>query len=901
MAKALIIVESPAKTKTLKNFLGSDYLVEASMGHVRDLPEHRLGVDVKKDFAPTYQPLTDRGDVLERLANAAKRVKVVYLASDPDREGEAIAWHLAEALNLKNPLRIQFNEITKTAVQQALANPRAVDMDRVNAQQARRVLDRLIGYKLSPVLSAKIQKGLSAGRVQSVAVRLICEREREIQAFVPQEYWTLTATLSPQQPLKRFPFPARLNSRAGQKLEPKTHDDINQVLRDLGLPEARPIPPPPPVEGVKNAGPAFGVDIGQVTHPNFKIAEVKKREQKRNAAAPFITSTLQQEASRKLGFGNKRTMSVAQQLYEGIDLGEQGSVGLITYMRTDSVRVAQEAQVAAREFIAAKYGPAYVPAAPKQFKSKGDSQDGHEAVRPTHVDYEPDAIASYLKPEQLRLYRLIWQRFVASQMNPAIMDVTTADIEASIKREALSVKDKALSEEKSLNAQRSTPNAQPYIFRATGTVMKFDGFMRVYTEGRDTEETTDEEQPPLPPLSAQQMLDLLKLEPRQHFTEPPPRYTEATIVKALEERGIGRPSTYASIISVIRDRKYVDLTDKRFYPTELGFKVTDSLVKHFPGVMDIKFTADMESKLDEVAEGRADWINLLREFYDPFELSVTAAKAEMENLKPPPVETDFHCPHTDKVMLLRQGRFGEFMGCSGYPECKKILKVDAQGSPLEGPNFLCGLLDTGEKVVVDPSTLPNATEHVCPQHLGVMLARQGRFGAFLGCSSYPKCRTMLKIKPDGGLQDNQQFACTYNENAGKKGGKKTTSKTVSKTAAKTTTRARKTVPDDAADEDSDAIAAPRPKRAVVKTATKTAVKTTATAKATVTKAPAKAAAKTTATKTVAAKTVAATGKAAAKTAATKTVKAAVSKPAAVRAATKTTKAPVGAVVTLDEE
>ena len=871
MAKALIIVESPAKTKTLKNFLGSDYLVEASMGHVRDLPEHRLGVDVKKDFAPTYQPLTDRGDVLERLANAAKRVKVVYLASDPDREGEAIAWHLAEALNLKNPLRIQFNEITKTAVQQALANPRAVDMDRVNAQQARRVLDRLIGYKLSPVLSAKIQKGLSAGRVQSVAVRLICEREREIQAFVPQEYWTLTATLSPQSPLKRFPFPARLNSRAGQKLEPKTHDDINQVLRALGLPDARPVPLPLPVEGVKNPGPAFGVDITQATHPDFKIAEVKKREQKRNAAAPFITSTLQQEASRKLGFGNKRTMSVAQQLYEGVDLGEQGSVGLITYMRTDSVRVAQEAQVAAREFIAAKYGPAYVPTAPKQFKSKGDSQDGHEAVRPTHVDYEPDAIASYLKPEQLRLYRLIWQRFVASQMNPAIMDVTTADIEA---RQGTGNREQGTGE---------TPNAQPYIFRATGTVMKFDGFMRVYTEGRDTEEATDEEQPPLPPLSAQQMLDLLKLEPRQHFTEPPPRYTEATIVKALEERGIGRPSTYASIISVIRDRKYVDLTDKRFYPTELGFKVTDSLVKHFPSVMDIKFTADMETKLDEVAEGRADWINLLRDFYDPFELSVIAAKAEMENLKPPPVETEFHCPHTDKVMLLRQGRFGEFMGCSGYPECKKILKVDGEGNPLEGPNFLCGLLDTGEKVAVDPSTLPNATEHVCPQHLGVMLARQGRFGAFLGCSSYPKCRTMLKIKPDGSLQDNQEFACTYNENAGKKGGKKTTSKTVSKTAAKTTARARKTVPDAAENEDGDAIAAPRPKRA----ATKTAVTTT---KTTAAKAPAKAAAKTTAVRKTAAKT-------------TTTAKTPAVKTAAVRAPAKTAapKTLVGAAATLDEE
>ena len=687
MAKSLIIVESPAKTKTLKNFLGSDYLVEASMGHVRDLPEHRLGVDVKNDFAPTYQPLSDRGDVLERLASAAKRVKTVYLASDPDREGEAIAWHLAEALNLKNVKRIQFNEITQSAVQHALENPRAVNMDRVNAQQARRVLDRLIGYKLSPVLSAKIQKGLSAGRVQSVAVRLICEREREIQAFKPEEYWTLTATLTPVAPEKKFLFPARLHSLGGQKLEPKSEETINAILADL--------------EGA-----------------SYVVGEVKKREQKRNAAAPFITSTLQQEASRKLGFSNKRTMSVAQQLYEGVEVGEHGSVGLITYMRTDSVRVANEAQVAARQFILEKYGPAYVPANSKQFKSKGDAQDGHEAVRPTHIDFEPEAIARHLSAEQLKLYRLIWQRFVASQMNPAVMDVTTADIQARGGAKAV-----------------SSPDTQPYIFRATGTVMKFDGFMRVYTEGKDTEEVTDEEQPPLPPLAAQQPLDLVKLDPRQHFTEPPPRYTEATIVKGLEERGIGRPSTYASIISVIRDRKYVELTDKRFFPTELGFKVTDQLVKHFPVVMDIKFTADMENKLDEVAEGREDWVRLLHNFYDPFELSVTTAKAEMENLKPPPIETEFHCSETGKVMLLRQGRFGPFMGCSGYPECKKILKLDAEGNPAEGANFLCGLLDKGEKTPVDPSTLPNATEYVCPAHLGVMLTRQGRFGTFLGCSS----------------------------------------------------------------------------------------------------------------------------------------------------------------------
>jgi DNA topoisomerase-1 len=827
MAKSLIIVESPAKTKTLKNFLGSDYLVEASMGHVRDLPEHRLGVDVKNDFAPTYQPLPDRGDVLERLAKAAKGVKTVYLASDPDREGEAIAWHLAEALNLKNVKRIQFNEITQTAVQHALENPRTVNMDRVNAQQARRVLDRLIGYKLSPVLSAKIQKGLSAGRVQSVAVRLICEREREIQAFKPEEYWTLTATLTPVAPEKKFLFPARLHSRGGQKLEPKSEDDINIVLADL---------------------------VGA----HYVVGEVKKREQKRNAAAPFITSTLQQEASRKLGFSNKRTMSVAQHLYEGVEVGEHGSVGLITYMRTDSVRVAGEAQAAARQFIAEKYGPAYVPANAKQFKSKGEAQDAHEAVRPTHIDFEPEVIARHLSAEQLKLYRLIWQRFVASQMNPAIMDVTTADIQAR---------------------GGDKLNAQGYIFRATGTVTKFDGFMRVYTEGKDTEEVTDEEQPPLPPLAAQQPLDLVKLDPRQHFTEPPPRYTEATIVKALEERGIGRPSTYASIISVIRDRKYVELTDKRFLPTELGFKVTDQLVKHFPIVMDIKFTADMENKLDEVAEGREDWIRLLHNFYDPFALSVTTAKVEMENLKPPPVETEYSCPETGKMMLLRQGRFGPFMGCSGYPECKKILKLDAEDKPIEGANFLCGLLDKGEKTPVDPSTLPNATEYVCPNHLGVMLTRQGRFGTFLGCSSYPKCRTVLKTKPDGTLQDGQEFACTYNENAGKKGAKKTAGRA-------TTVRGSKAVPASNGAEDSAAV---KPRRAAAKTTTATAAKTT--------KAAAAKPVKSTTTKTAAAKTTTANATAAR----TKGTKTAAAKPAVVRATTRKTAATSTAVATLDEE
>jgi len=742
MAKSLIIVESPTKIKTYKNALGSGYEVEASMGHVRDLPEKKLGVDIENDFAPTYETTKDRADVMKRLTAAAKGATNVYFASDPDREGEAIAWHLAEALKIKNPQRIQANELTKPAILHAIANPGTIDMDRVNAQQARRVLDRLVGYKLSPILWKKIQKGLSAGRVQSVAVRIICEREREIMAFVPEEYWSLTATLTPIAPEKHFPFTAKLHSRGGDRLEPKSEETMNGILADL--------------DGAR-----------------YDVAEVKKREQRRNAAPPFITSTLQQEASRKLGFSNRRTMSVAQDLYEGIELGELGAVGLITYMRTDSVRIAAEAQAEAIKYITERYdsdpkktpGYKYAPETPKQFKTKSSAQDAHEAIRPTSVYREPDQIARFLSSDQARLYRIIWQRFVASQMMPAVMDVTTADIAAS---------------------QGHVVGA-PYLFRSTGSVVKFDGFMRVYTEGKDTEELADDEQPPLPPLAKEQPLDLLGLEPKQHFTEPPPRYTEATIVKALDEQGIGRPSTWASIIQTIRDREYVELTDKRFYPTELGFKVNDSLVKHFPSVMDLKFTADMETKLDEVAEGKSDWVSLLHEFYNPFALQLTAAATEMESLKAAPVETEFHCPDTGAVMLLRQSRYGAFLGCSDYPKCKKILKLDENGQPAEGLDFRCGLLPQEEKAPVDPTTLPGATEHVCPLGKGVMIQRIGRRGPFLGCSSYPKCHTLLNINPDGSLKEGQEFNCTYSDTPVKSTKKTTARKTTAKTG--TTKRA----------------------------------------------------------------------------------------------------------------
>ncbi|MBM3495168.1 MAG: type I DNA topoisomerase, partial [Armatimonadetes bacterium] len=524
MAKTLIIVESPAKTKTLKGFLGSGYQVAASMGHVRDLPERSFGVDIENGFSVTYRTIPSRRDQLKQLQTACGQADRVYLASDPDREGEAIAYHLATALKLKDAERIEFNEITRTAVQTALQNPRPIDARRVEAQEARRVLDRIVGYKLSPLLWRRVRRGLSAGRVQSVVLRLICEREREIQAFIPEEYWSLTATLSPQAPNKPFPFEAKLvairdestsqrkRSSAGDRLL-KTQADADAVLKEL--------------EGA-----------------TYRVASLTQKEQRRNPQAPFTTSTLQQEAARKLGFSNRRTMSAAQQLYEGVELGAQGSVGLITYMRSDSVRIAAEAQAEARDFITATYGATYLPRTAPKYKTKGPAQDAHEAIRPTSVARTPESVEVFLSSDQKRLYRLIWQRLVASQMAPAVFDVTTADVTAS----------------------RCT-------FRATGAVRKFDGFMRIYTEGKDTAEKSDEEQDPLPPLTVEQMLDLIKLEPLQHFTEPPPRYTEATLVKVLDEKGIGRPSTWASFIAIIQERGYVDLIERRFVPTELGFMV----------------------------------------------------------------------------------------------------------------------------------------------------------------------------------------------------------------------------------------------------------------------------------------------------------------------------------------
>ncbi len=619
--KPVIIVESPAKTRTLAKILGNAYTIEASMGHVRDLPKSKLGVDVENRFQPTYIPLPDRKDTLKRLQTVTQGAPAVYLATDPDREGEAIAWHIQQALNLQHAQRIEFNEITASAVQRALQSPRAIDLDRVNAQQARRVLDRLVGYQISPLLWRKLRGGrnaLSAGRVQSVAVRLIVEREREIRAFVPEEYWKITATLTPKK--EHFPFDAELRQKGNAKIDLKSEADAQAVLNDL--------------QGA-----------------TYIVESVEKRQRRRTPPPPFITSTLQQEASRKLGYSAKRTMQIAQQLYEGVELGEEGAVGLITYMRTDSVRLSNEALQMARAFIGSHYAPEYLPDKPRQYKTRSSAQDAHEAIRPTDVNRTPDAVKPYLTPEQFRLYELIWKRFVACQMAEAQLEVTSVNI-----------------------------RARDYLFRASGTVVLFDGFLCLYQEGKDTAERDEEELPPLPPLQQGELLDLLKLTPSQHFTQPPPRYTEATLVKTLEQNGIGRPSTYATILSTIQERGYVVLENRAFKPTPLGEAVNDYLVKHFPELFDVPFTARMEQELDEIEEGKADWVQVVRAFYEPMQQQVQVASNSDERVEVPVVETDRACPTCGAPMVLRTGRYGEFLACSRYPDCKTTLPAGATGA-----------------------------------------------------------------------------------------------------------------------------------------------------------------------------------------------------------------------------
>ena len=653
MKKPLIIVESPTKARTIKKFLPARYIVKASVGHVRDLPKSTLGVDVENGFTPKYLTIKGKGDVIKELKSAVKGASDVFLATDPDREGEAIAWHLAELLKLPDPKRIELHEITKDAALAALKEPHKIDMDRVNAQQARRILDRLVGYKISPLLWAKVRGGLSAGRVQSVAVRLIVDREREIGAFVPREYWSLTAQLATDRDPALI-FPADLIARRGEKYEITKKEEADAVLAAL--------------EGA-----------------SFSVGSVKKREVRRNAPAPFTTSTLQQEASRKLRLRVRRTMQIAQALYEGVDLGgSEGTQGLITYMRTDSTRISDSARDSAREFVVETYGEAFHGG--RAHKVKEGAQDAHEAIRPTSVFRTPQSVSHVLKRDELRLYTLIWERFVASQMAAAVMDQTTVDIEAG-----------------------------EYTFRATGSIVKFAGFTKVYEEGRDDPSTgsgqvKDGKKVRLPELNEKDKLDCSKLEPKQHFTEPPPRYTEATLVKALEENGIGRPSTYSTIVDTVQARGYVTQEERRFRPTDIGIAVNDLLAEHFKDIVDLKFTAGMEGDLDKVAEGHSDWVKILADFYGPFARELEEAEKKLPRLEIKDEPTDEICPNCERPMVIKTGRFGRFISCTGYPECKTTKPI---------------VKDTGAK---------------CPKDGGMVVERRSKKGrTFYGCANYPKC------------------------------------------------------------------------------------------------------------------------------------------------------------------
>ncbi|MBI5284027.1 MAG: type I DNA topoisomerase [Chloroflexi bacterium] len=665
--KSLVIVESPAKARTLSNILGKEYEVKASVGHVRDLPKSQLGVDVENDFAPRYIIPKDKKDVVKGLKEAAKKAGTVYLATDPDREGEAISWHLQQAMQLDGrPYhRVEFHEITADAVKAAFEHPRAIDMRLVDAQQGRRVLDRLVGYKVSRVLWNKIRWGLSAGRVQSVALRMVVDREREIEAFVPKEYWTIDTRLAKQSDADENAFQARLAGLPGTK------------KAEIG------------------SGEQAQAVVGDLRGAAYSVREVKKKQQLRRPSPPFTTSTLQQEASRRFGFSAKRTMAVAQQLYEGLTIPGEGQVGLITYMRTDSLNIAQVAREEARRFIGQKYGGAFVPEQPRFYKnrSKG-AQEAHEAIRPTSAFREPAVMKKSLTADQFKLYGLIWQRLLASQMADAVFDQVSVDIDAKAAR-----------------------HDKPYLLRASASHMRFPGFRQVYIEGRDVATDEDEEKS-LPDLNAADILRLLQVTPDQHFTEPPPRYTEATLVKALEENGIGRPSTYAPIMSTIQDRGYVKKDGKALRPQELGCVVADLLAERFPGVVDVGFTARMEDELDEVASGERTWPPVVQEFYAPLEEALAAAD------EAPRVEetTDEVCDKCGKPMILRWGRFGQFLSCSGYPECKSARPVGTDKAPE-----------------------PEPTDEKCPVCDAPMVSKQGPYGQFLECTSYPECKTRRPV------------------------------------------------------------------------------------------------------------------------------------------------------------
>jgi DNA topoisomerase I len=693
--KSLVIVESPAKAKTINHYLGPNFEVKASMGHIRDLPSKGLNIDIEHNFEPTYEIMPGKKAVVSQLKAAAKKSDKLYLATDLDREGEAIAWHLAQILGIPEDriYRVIFNAITKTAIQEAFTEPGRINVDKVMAQQARRVLDRIVGYEISPLLWKKVTRGLSAGRVQSVAVKIIVDREREIRAFKPEEYWLIPAVFTTdldgnyQQPWREFMTPKAADGK-GPTVEQQTqwlaeHHAFEAELSKLG-------------DGKFKASNEEETQkiFRELEHAPFKIADIETKESVSKPSPPFITSTLQQGAANRLGFTAKRTMAVAQQLYEGIDLGSMGSLGLITYMRTDSTHISSEALGEVRNYIGSHFGPKYVPEKPNFYASSKSAQQAHEAIRPTDVDLTPQEIKQHLSDEQYKLYELVWRRFVASQMEPTRWDVTTL----------------------SITTQTSVGLA---TYRASGRVLVFDGFSKVWL-------TASTEQQ-LPPTQVGQSLATVDIKPEQHFTKPPARYTEASLVKTLEKEGIGRPSTYAPIISTIQDRGYVEQKDRKFYATDLGMVVTDKLSEYFPRIMDVAFTRQMEEQLDQIEDQHLDWVCVLRDFYGPFKVNLDTAQQEMKHAKAETTPSEYTCPDCGKPLVYKFGKSGRFLSCSAYPDCKFASPCDKEG-----------------KMVQD-----EVSEHKCPVCSKPMVRKNGRFGAFLGCSDYPTCKTTLRLDKEG--------------------------------------------------------------------------------------------------------------------------------------------------------
>jgi DNA topoisomerase I len=674
MAKNLVIVESPAKAKTIGKYLGKDYIVKASLGHVKDLPKKDLSVDVEHDFQPVYEVIEGKKKLIGELRTAAKAADTIYLAADPDREGEAICYHLQEELqdkkNVGRIFRVMFNEITKNAIQKAFEKPLMVNANLVDAQQARRVLDRLVGYKISPLLWDKVRRGLSAGRVQTVALRLIVEREKEIRAFVTREYWSIDVSLSAKKPPTLKAHLAKINGENFEIGNAATSQTIVDALADT----------------------------------TYTVQSVANREKRRNPVPPFITSTLQQEAARKLRFSVKRTMMLAQKLYEGVELSkEEGAVGLITYMRTDSTRVSNDALDEVRAFIGDRFGADYCPEKPNIYKSKKDAQDAHEAIRPTSVLRSPESLEKYVDEDALKLYRLIWMRFIASQMTPAVFDQTTIDVNAP------------------------GNDGKAYLFRATGSVPKFDGFLKVYVEGKDQkDDEDDEEKAKLPAVTQGEVLKFKSIDPEQHFTEPPPRFTEATLVKELEASGVGRPSTYASILSTIQEREYVRKDGGKFTPTELGMVVTDLLLESFNDLFDVTYTARLEAQLDDIEEGKIDWRMSMSEFYERFQKDLEHAAQHMTDIKRMERPTDFVCEKCGKPMVIKWGRHGTFIACTGYPDCTNTRQPQVEGEGGEG------------------MTEQDAAEY-CDNCGRPMVLKKGRFGTFMACSGYPECKTTKQL------------------------------------------------------------------------------------------------------------------------------------------------------------